>query len=56
MITAWPVRSVWDHPCDDCYKSMYKEEKQKLAKRKAKDAAMARSKKEAKAERNKKKK
>ena len=30
LITAWPVRSVWDHPVDEYYRSMYKEEKQKL--------------------------
>ena len=50
------MRSVWDHPCDDYYKNMYKEEKQKLAEKKVKDAEKARSEKEAKAERKKKKK
>ena len=42
-------RSVWDHPCDDYYKNMYKEEKQKLAERKVKDAEKVRAEKEAKA-------
>ena len=48
--------SVWDHPCDEYYKNMYKEEKQKLAEKKVKDAEKARADKEAKAERKKKKK
>ena len=33
--------SVWDHPCDDYYKNMYKEEKDKLAKKKTADAEKA---------------
>ena len=36
-------RSVWDHPCDDYYKNMYKEEKQKLGERKVKDAEKMRA-------------
>ena len=32
--------SVWDHPCDDYYRNMYKEEKRKLAPRKARIAQL----------------
>ena len=62
---AWPSitgagvalpRSVWDHPCDDYYKNMYKEEKDKLAKKKTADAEKAKKEKEEKKERKRKKK
>jgi centrosomal protein CEP164 len=48
--------SVWDHPCDEYYKQTYKDEKENLAKRKAKDAEEERKRKEEKKERKRKKK
>ena len=47
---------MWDHPCDEYYKKTYKEEKEKLAERKIRDARDEEKRKQEKKERKQKKK